>query len=331
MVNKKFTDRGIINMKIIALGNQGLKIPAVGLGCMGMSDFYGDSDTQKNLKVLDYAAEIGCTFWDTSDIYGPFTNEELLSKPLSQRREAITLATKFGIQRDTSGNWLGVSGHPDYVKASCEASLKRLGTDYIDLYYQHRMDPNVPIEDTVGAMSELVEQGKVKYLGLSEASPELLERAYKVHPISALQTEYSLWSREVEADILPTCEKLGIGFVAYSPLGRGFLTGAITKRDDLQADDWRLSNPRFQQDAMEHNQKMVAKIANVAADKNVTSAQIALAWLLSKKPEIAMIPGTRQERYLEQNWKAMDIVLTTDEIENLNKLSNENPALGDRY
>jgi len=318
-------------MKTLALGRQGLNVPAVGLGCMGMSDFYGTSALQENLKVLDRAVELGCTFWDTADIYGPFRNEELLARALNGRRENITLATKFGIRRGAAGGWLGVSGHPDYVKASCEASLKRLKTDYIDLYYQHRMDPDVPVEDTVGAMAELVTEGKVKYLGLSEADSDTLQRACAVHPISALQTEYSLWSRDVEEDILPTCQRLGIGFVAYSPLGRGFLTGAIRHRDDLQAGDWRLDNPRFQEAALEHNCTLVEQIERIATSREVTNAQVALAWLLARKPAIAMIPGTRKIPYLEQNWSAMDIELSADELDALDTFSREFAAMGARY
>ncbi len=318
-------------MKTIELGQQGLKVPAVGLGCMGMSDFYGSSALQENLKVLDRAAELGCTFWDTADIYGPFRNEALLARALNGRRENITLATKFGIRRDAAGGWLGVSGHPDYVKASCEASLKRLKTDYIDLYYQHRMDPDVPVEDTVGAMAELVAEGKVKYLGLSEADSDTLQRACSVHPISALQTEYSLWSRDVEEDILPTCQRLGIGFVAYSPLGRGFLAGAIRHRDDLQAGDWRLDNPRFQEAALEHNRALVEQIEHIAASRGVTNAQVALTWLLARKPGIAMIPGTRKIPYLEQNWSAMEIELSADELDALDTFSGEFATMGARY
>ena len=318
-------------MKMVNLGNEGLSVPAVGLGCMGMSEFYGASDTQHNLKVLDRAAELGCTFWDTADMYGPFRNEELLAKALAGRRDAITLATKFGIRRGDSGEWLGISGRPDYVKSCCNASLKRLNTDHIDLYYQHRVDPEVPIEDTVGAMAELVQEGKVKYIGLSEADSDTLERAQAVHPVSALQTEYSLWSRDVEEDILPTCRRLGIGFVAYSPLGRGFLTGAITRREDLEEGDWRLTNPRFEEEALEHNRALVEVIDRIATKKDITGAQVALAWLLARRPDIAMIPGTRNLNYLEQNWYAMDIDLSEDDLETLNRFSGEFMAMGERY
>lgn len=318
-------------MKVVKLGNEGLNVPAVGLGCMGMSEFYGASDTRENLKVLDRAREIGCTFWDTADMYGPFRNEELLARALAGRREEITLATKFGISRDESGGWLGINGRPDYVRACCDASLKRLNTDYIDLYYQHRVDPNVPIEDTVGAMAELVAQGKVKYLGLSEADAPTLERAHKVHPIAALQTEYSLWSRDVEERVLPTCRRLGIGFVAYSPLGRGFLTGTITRREDLQEGDWRLSNPRFQEDALTHNRALLEVIDGIAVKNDITRAQVTLAWLLAQTPALAMIPGTRKLTYLDQNWSAMDIELSDGDLATLNQFSGEFLTMGARY
>ena len=316
-------------MKTISLGNEGLRVPAVGLGCMGMSDFYGENDTQTNLSVLDHALAIGCNFWDTADMYGPFLNEELLAQAMAGRRDRIILATKFGIKRDRSGEWLGIEGHPNYVKAACDASLKRLQTDYIDVYYQHRVDPNIPIEETVGAMANLVKAGKVRYLGLSEADPETIERAHKIHPISVLQTEYSLWSREVEEQILPTLDKLGIGFVAYSPLGRGFLTGKLTQRDDLQNGDWRLNNPRFQQDAMEQNRSLIRQINDIAIAKGVSTAQIALAWVLMQGQQIAAIPGTRHIDYLNQNWIAQDIILLESERKKLNQLSQL--VVGSRY
>jgi len=318
-------------MKKVTLGKQGLVVPAVGLGCMGMSEFYGEHNQKENLEVLSRSIELGCTFWDTADIYGPFTNEELLAKALKNQRHNVTLATKFGISRDEKGEWLGVNGHPDYVKASCEASLKRLNTDYIDVYYQHRMDPSVPIEDTVGAMAELVKEGKVRYLGLSEADPEQIRRAHKTHAISVLQTEYSLWSREVEDNILATTRELGIGFVAYSPMGRGFLSGAIKQRTDLQPGDWRLDNPRFQQDAIESNRSLINKINQISANKGVSSAQISLAWLMAQGEDIAMIPGTKRLSYLEQNWQSMDIQLTVAELTMLNHLSNKHTVIGARY
>src|SRR5690349_2063774 len=296
-------------MKQVNLGTQGLVVPAVGLGCMGMSDFYGSSSEADNLRVLERAADIGCTFWDTSDIYGPFTNEILLSKALKGRRERITLATKFGVSRGEDGSWQGIKGGADYVKACCDASLKRLGTDTIDLYYQHRVDPKTPIEETVGAMAELVKAGKVRYIGLSEADSKTIARAHAVHPISALQTEYSLWSRDVEADILPTIKRLQIGFVAYSPLGRGFLSGAIRSRTDLQPGDWRLTNPRFTEEAIATNSRLAELVAEVAKDIGATAAQVALAWVLSRDVPLAAIPGTRRIERLEENWASQNIEL----------------------
>ena len=316
--------------KIVKLGREGLEVPAIGLGCMGMSDFYGSSDRSVNFKVLDRALEIGCTFWDTADIYGPFTNEELLGEALSGRRASVTLATKFGISRGKNGEWLGIKGGADYVRACCDASLKRLRTDYIDLYYQHRVDPDTPIEETVGAMAELVKAGKVRYIGLSEADAETIERAHRTHPITAVQTEYSLWSRDVEDEILPTLRRLGIGLVAYSPLGRGFLTGKIRSRSDLQKGDWRLDNPRFTDDAMAANLALVDEIEKRAKAKNVLPAQLALAWVLSQGEDIAAIPGTRRIERLEQNMSAAGIPLTEDEVSHLSTLANRG-VVGSRY
>jgi len=318
-------------MKIVKLGQQGLKVPAVGLGCMGMSEFYGQSDDAKSLKLLDEALEIGCNFWDTADMYGPFTNEELLGKALVNRREKVILATKFGIKRGQDGAWLGISGSPEYVKACCDASLKRLNTDYIDLYYQHRPDPEVPIEETVGAMAELVQAGKIRYIGLSEASAEDLEKAHHTHEVSALQTEFSLWSRDVEGSILPKARELGIGFVAYSPLGRGFLTGAIKQRDDLEQGDWRLSNPRFSEEAIANNQKLVEKVKEIATEKDVTPSQVALAWVLAKGDDIAAIPGTRRSKYLNLNWATQEIILTKKEKAELDLFSQNFKVVGERY
>lgn len=319
-------------MKQVSLGSQGLCVPAIGLGCMGMSDFYGSSAEADNLAVLDRAAEIGCTFWDTSDMYGPFTNEILLSKALTRpgRRGHITLATKFGVSRGEDGSWQGIKGGADYVKTCCDASLKRLGTDYIDLYYQHRVDPKTPIEETVGAMAELVKAGKVRYIGLSEADPEIIARAHSVHSVSALQTEYSLWSRDVEADILPTVRRLGIGFVAYSPLGRGFLSGAIRSRSDLQPGDWRLTNPRFTDEAMATNSGLADLVADIAKELHATPAQVALAWLLSCDVPIAAIPGTRKIERLEENWASQDVELRADQWGRLDTLINQGVA-GNRY
>jgi aryl-alcohol dehydrogenase-like predicted oxidoreductase len=317
-------------MKQVNLGSQGLRVPAIGLGCMGMSDFYGSSSEAQNLGVLERAAAIGCTFWDTADMYGPFTNEILLSKALAGRRDQITLATKFGVARGEDGSWQGIKGSADYVKACCDASLKRLGTDHIDLYYQHRVDKNTPIEETVGAMAELVKAGKVRYIGLSEADPETIVRAHAVHPISALQSEYSLWSRDVEADILPTLRRLDIGFVAYSPLGRGFLSGAIRSRSDLQPGDWRLQNPRFSEEAIANNSRLAELVARVAQELDATPARVALAWVLSRDVPLAAIPGTRRIERLEENWASQDIILGTDHLNRLESLVNQG-VVGDRY
>jgi aryl-alcohol dehydrogenase-like predicted oxidoreductase len=315
-------------MKQVNLGSQGLIVPAIGLGCMGMSEFYGSSSEAQNLRVLDRAAEIGCTFWDTSDMYGPFTNEILLSKALKGRRNQITLATKFGISRGQDGSWQGIKGSSDYVKACCDDSLKRLQTDYIDLYYQHRLAPEIPIEETVGAMAELVKAGKVRCLGLSEADPKTIARAHAVHPISALQTEYSLWTRDVEADILPTIRRLNIGLVAYSPLGRGFLSGAIRSRSDLQPGDWRLENPRFAEEAIARNSGLADVVAKVAQEIGATAAQVALAWVLSRG--ITAIPGTRSTERLEENWASQDITLSTEHLARLESLINQG-VVGARY
>jgi aryl-alcohol dehydrogenase-like predicted oxidoreductase len=317
-------------MQQVNLGTQGLVVPAVGLGCMGMSDFYGSSSEADNLRVLERAADIGCTFWDTSDIYGPFTNEILLSKALKGRRERITLATKFGVSRGEDGSWQGLKGGADYVKACCDASLRRLGTDHIDLYYQHRLDPKTPIEETVGAMAELVKAGKVRYIGLSEADSKTIARAHAVHPVSALQTEYSLWSRDVEADILPTIKRLNIGFVAYSPLGRGFLSGAIRSRSDLQPGDWRLTNPRFTEEAIATNSRLADLVAEVAKDSGATPAQVALAWVLSRDVPLAAIPGTRRIERLEENWASQDIELRPEQRARLESIIGQG-VVGGRY
>jgi aryl-alcohol dehydrogenase-like predicted oxidoreductase len=317
-------------MKQINLGSQGLRVPAIGLGCMGMSDFYGASSEAENLRVLDRAVELGCTFWDPADMYGPFKNEILLSKALEGRRDRITLATKFGVSRGEDGSWRGIKGSAQYVKASCDASLERLRTDHIDLYYQHRVDPTTPIEETVGAMAELVQAGKVRYLGLSEADAATITRAHAVHPISALQTEYSLWSREVEADILPTIRRLGIGFVAYSPLGRGFLSGAVRSRSDLQPGDWRLNNPRFTDEAVAKNVRLVDAVADIAKALGATSAQVALAWVLSRDVPLAAIPGTRKIERLEENWASQEVKLRPEHVERLGALIDEG-VVGARY
>ena len=316
--------------KMVTLGREGLSVPAIGLGCMGMSEFYGPSDEGQNVRVLDKALDLGCTFWDTADMYGPFTNEELLGRALKGRRDKVVLATKFGIARGDGGSFDGVKGGADYVGAACDASLKRLGTDYIDLYYQHRVDPDTPIEETVEAMASLVRAGKVRYIGLSEADPETIERANAVHPISALQTEYSIWSRDVERDILPTVRRLGIGFVAYSPLGRGFLAGGARRREDLSTGDWRLDNPRFAYSALTHNRVLAETVDLVAAELDATPAQVALSWVLSRGDDIAMIPGTRREARLAENWESQDLVLSPDQQARLSALIERGVA-GSRY
>jgi len=318
-------------VKMVKLGQQGLQVPAVGLGCMGMSEFYGATDERESLAVLDRALELGCNFWDTADVYGPFTNEELLGKALEGRRQLVMVATKFGNRRDKDGGWLDIDGSPEYVKSSCDASLRRLGTDHIDLYYQHRVDRDVPIEETVGAMAELVDAGKVRFIGLCEADTETIQRAHKVHPISALQTEYSLWSRDVEDDVLPAIRRLGIGFVAYSPLGRGFLTGALSSPDDLESGDFRLGNPRFQAEAMQHNRALLNEVTRIASQNKVTPAQIALAWVLGKGPDIAAIPGTKRLKYLEQNWNAQTIELSAQEVARLDNALSSFEVAGSRY
>jgi aryl-alcohol dehydrogenase-like predicted oxidoreductase len=313
-----------------ALGNEGLQVSAIGLGCMGMSAFYGDRDDAESLRTLERALELGVTFLDTSDMYGPHTNEELLGRFLAGHRDEVVLATKFGIQVDPDDPAKrGVNGRPEYVRSSIEGSLQRLGTDHVDLYYQHRVDPDTPIEETVGAMAELVAEGKVRYLGLSEAGPETLRRACAVHPISALQTEYSLWSRDPEEEILPTCRELGIGFVPYSPLGRGFLTGAIKSPEDLPEDDYRRFSPRFQGENFQKNLDLVTEIEALAQRKGVTPAQLALAWVLAQGDDIAPIPGTKKVHRLEENVGAADVTLSADELAEITAALP--PASGLRY
>src|SRR5271168_1138300 len=314
------------------LGPQGLEVSAIGLGCMGMSDFYGPSDEATNLRVLNAALDIGINFLDTADMYGVGANERLLAKVLETRREEVVLATKFGNVRAADGAFLGIDGTPEYVHAACDASLKRLGVDHIDLYYQHRVDPQTPIEETVGAMSELVKAGKVSYLGLSEASPATIRRAHKVHPITALQTEYSLWAREPEEEILPTLRELGIGFVPYSPLGRGFLTGAITKPSDLGEKDARSQRfPRFASENFYKNQLLVARVKAIAERKGVKAGQLALAWVLAKGEDMAPIPGTKRRKYLEENAAAAEIKLTSAEVVELEAAVPQTEVVGDRY
>lgn len=313
------------------LGRQGLVVSALGLGCMGMSDFYGPSEEATNLAVLHHALDIGVNFLDTADMYGVGENEKLLAKVLRERRGEIVLATKFGNVRGPDGAFLGVNGRPEYVAAACDASLQRLGVDCIDLYYQHRVDRTVPIEETVGAMARLVEAGKVRHLGLSEAAPATIRRAAAVHPIAALQTEYSLWTRDVEAEILPTCRELGIGFVPYSPLGRGFLSGEIKSIDDLAADDYRRSNPRFQGENFQKNLDLVAAVQAIAADRGVTAAQLALAWVLAQGEHLVPIPGTRRAKTLEENVAAADLALTADDLARIEAAFPRGAAQGHRY
>ena len=313
------------------LGKNGPMVSALGLGCMSMSEFYGTPNEAESLATIDRAIALGVNFLDTADIYGPFTNEVLVGKALRGKRDKVILATKFGIHRDADGNFIELNGRPEYVRASCDASLKRLGVDAIDLYYQHRVDPNVPIEETVGAMADLVQAGKVRYLGLSEASPDDIRRAHKTHPIAALQTEYSLWSRDPEAEILATIRELGISFVSYSPLGRGVLTGKIKSLDDLEEDDWRRSNPRFKDGNLERNMAIVENIEAIAAAKSISPAQLAIAWVLAQGDDIVSIPGTKRRKYLEENLSALEVELTNDELTQLNEAAPVGAAVGTRY
>ncbi len=317
-------------MKKVALGTGGLTVSVQGLGCMGMSEFYGGADETESLATIERALQRGITFFDTADVYGPFTNEILVGKALKPHRAGVVIATKFGIVRDPDGTRRGISGKPDYVRACCDASLKRLGTDYIDLYYQHRPDPATPIEETVGAMAGLVTAGKVRYLGLSEATPADIRRAHGTHPITGLQTEYSLWSRDPEADILPTVRQLGIGFVAYSPLGRGFLTGAITSPDDFAADDFRRHSPRFQGENFAANLALVSKVQELAAAKGCTPGQLALAWTMAQ-PGVVPIPGTKRRIYLEENAGANEVVLSAADLRAIDAVLPSGAAAGGRY
>lgn len=313
------------------LGEQGLTVSALGLGCMGMSDFYGTPDENQAIKTLQRAIDRGITFFDTADIYGPFTNEKLVGRVLGLHRHDITLATKFGIVRDEDGTTHGVNGRPSYVRSACENSLKRLDTDHIDLYYLHRVDPEVPIEETVGAMGDLVDEGKVRYLGLSEAAPDTIRRAHSERPLTALQTEYSLWTRHVEGGILETLRDLGIGLVPYSPLGRGFLTGRFQSPDDLPEDDWRRNNPRFQGENFEKNLDLVDEVERLADKKGVTPAQLALAWVLHQGDDVVPIPGTTDPDHLEENIGALRVSLSSEELDRLDEIAPPGVAAGERY
>lgn len=318
-------------MQVRTLGPWDLEVSAIGLGCMGMSDFYGTPDEKQCIETIHRAIDLGVTLFDTADMYGPFTNEQLVGRALKGHRDQVVLATKFGNQRTPDGGWLGINGRPEYVRECCDASLQRLQVDHIDLYYYHRIDPEVPIEETVGAMSRLVEAGKVRYIGISEAAPETIRRAHDTHPLTALQTEYSLWSRDPEAEILPTTRELGIGYVAYSPLGRGFLTGAIRSPDDLEPGDYRRNHPRFSGDNLEQNLRLVDHIKELAKAKECTPAQLAISWLLHQGEDIVPIPGTTRGGHLQENLAAVQVEISQDELERIDELCPRGAAAGDRY